>query len=252
MPIASSMQARLAGRVLPLFRSPSPTHDGEEREFDASLQRQFVRLAVIGACLMLVATVGWWPTDSWLLPDEATVAAFSRLRRNATAVELLALVSFVALWRRPAPMGFVGPAFYALLLGVFAEALGTLGEAGLGWYANALIGVAPAALAPVRPMARLLGTAAIAAALPVGFFGLHPENLSLAGAPGQLSFSVFTFLLTLVLGEAAYRSTRRAFLQKRATDLANSRLAALTEGSPPSWMSTPARSATTSPTYGAS
>jgi signal transduction histidine kinase len=216
-----------------LYPAPpgSPEDDVAFGLFTARLTRQ---LGLVGAVLMLVATVGWWPLDAVVLRAEADVAAFSRLRQHGVAVELLSLIVLARMPARPPWLQGVAIALYALLLFVFGEALGgaalaPAGHGGLLWLADAWLGVVPLAILPLPLAGRVIGVAVVGGALAAGFFAAHPGNLELPGAWSQLSFGVFAAAFTVAAGETSYRVTRRAFFERKALDRARAALEALTD-----------------------
>lgn len=201
-------------RVPHLTAWKDPTVEDEE-----ALLRFTRELAVDLSFVALVGIVGfqclWWPLDTWIGPDEHYVAAFSRLRPVVVvqATAMLALVSFTAWARRH--ILYLAPAMYAVIMLTLGDALGSLGEAGVVWFADANVGILTLILLPVSLRVRMVVMVANALALFAGFFLFHRENLAGALAPGQMSFLLFTTVFSVVMGDVFYRTIRRGFFQQR-------------------------------------
>lgn len=225
---ATSIVARLQALLPPLLR-PVPATPDDERAFDAyavSLTRQ---LGLLSSVVMVAFTAGWWLLDPLVMPDARNMEVFARLRVRALAVEVLALGVFLWVPMR-GPSAFVwATAAYAGLLAAIGYSLGELGGPDLSWLANAYLGLVPIALMPVRLRGRVAATTTLAIALLGAFFLPFPANQELPRVAGQLSFVVFAVLLTVVLGEASLRITRRAFFERQAASRATERLAKLTD-----------------------
>ncbi|MCA9648163.1 MAG: sensor histidine kinase [Myxococcales bacterium] len=185
------------------------------------------QLSVVGAGLLLVATVLWWPLDSFVLPDPGHVQGFFWLRVRAIGIELGVLLGLVfsRSLRRHALL--VGPLGLTLLLGTFGYSLGQIPARDHNAFSDALLGIVPFALTPVAFKPRLAWTLSAAGALIGGYFLLNPARWSVPGAAMQTSFACFAAVLTAVIGEVGYRVTRRSFFQRRELDAANARLAAM-------------------------
>ncbi len=188
-------------------------------EDEAALLRFTRELAVD---LSFVALLGiltfqalWWPLDRWIGPDEQFVVAFSRLRTVvvAQAAGMLALVSFTAWARRHILV--LAPAMYAVIMGTLGDALGSLGERGVVWLADANVGLLTLILLPVSLPVRVPIMVTNGLAMFCGFFLMHPDNLEGDLAPGQMSFLLFTTVFSIVMGDVFYRTIRRGFFQQR-------------------------------------
>jgi signal transduction histidine kinase len=149
---------------------------------------------------------------------------------RALAVEFVCIAVLVMVPVRGATLRVLSAFFPALLLFAMGSALGSLGDRGEPWLANAWLGVVPSAFIPLRFGPRVLATTCIAAALPAGFFLPHMDVAgTVPTALGQLSFGGFAVVFTVVAGEIWYRVTRTAFFERRALDVANGQLAAMTD-----------------------
>ncbi|MCB9666121.1 MAG: sensor histidine kinase [Alphaproteobacteria bacterium] len=216
-----------------LLRAQPVGSPADEAAFDVYRRAVTKQFGILGSVVMLVATLGWWPLDAWVLPQGADAAAFARMRLHAAGVEVVALGVMAAI---PATSRAVLPAavlLYAALLGSMGEALGHAGtpeapEAALPWLADAWIGILPLAFVPLRLGWRVPGTLLVAAALGGGFFAARPGNVDLPGAWAQVSFGLFAVLFSLVVGEGLLRLTRRGFFERLALDRAKSELEGLT------------------------
>lgn len=222
------LRERLARLVPPMLRAVRGSAE-DEAAFDAYRTTMTTHLGVLASVIIFLFTVIWWPTDPLVMPDERHVAVFFDLRVRAVVVEVAALLVF-AVWRPGGRVPLVAaPLFYAALMATFGYSLGELGGPDLTWLANAYLGVVPAAFIPLRLPGRLLGTAIIAAALPLAFFLPFPANWAAPTAQGQVSFLVFAALFTVAIGELYLRIMRRAFFDRRAADATSAELAALTD-----------------------
>lgn len=203
----------------------TPAAPEDERAFEAWAIALIGQLAIVGALLMIGATAGWWPIDRWVIPGDGPRDAFAAMRTRALVVEVLTLALFAGLApvRRAALV--TGPIAYALLLFAFGWSLGEAGPVAIPWLADAMIGVVPTALMPLRLARRAVVTPLIAAALGAGFVLARPDNLRAPGTSAQLSFLVFDVLLTMFAGELLYRVLRNAFVQQRVLERATTRLA---------------------------
>lgn len=203
---------RLRVPHLTAWRDPTDEDEDALLRFtrELAVDLSFVALMGIVAFQLL-----WWPLDTWIGPDEHYVVAFSRLRTVVLgqAIAMLALVSFTA-WARRYIL-CLAPVMYAVIMLTLGDALGSLGEPGVVWFADANVGLLTLILLPVSLGVRVLVMVANAAALFSGFFLIHPDNLTGALAPGQMSFLLFTTVFSVVMGDVFYRTIRRGFFQQR-------------------------------------
>lgn len=216
--------------VLPPLLQHVPARSADdERAFEAYAAQLTAQLGVLTAAAMLVFTLAWWPVDRLVERAPAHIAAFSTLRTRAVLIEAaggLAMLRWPWAQRHATTLAAV---FFAAFLGSVGHALGALGGAGLGYLADACLGVVPVAFVPMPFSRRVPSTALVGAALAAGFFLPFPANAGVEGAAAQGSFIVFAVLFSLTVGELTERVTRRAFFQRRELDRANASLAALTD-----------------------
>lgn len=209
-----------------LLRPPPHRSDEREAEFarhNAALSRQ---LALVASGLIIAAALLWWPLDGIVLPAGRTRDAFASLRTGILLLLVPALLVLLAF--RPGFLGMValGTTIVASFLGIVGYHLGSIGGSDLGWFGDACMGLLAIAWIPMPLAWRVSSTALVGGALAFGYFGLHPGNLEMPGAGGQLSFVGFAVALAILLGEAWYRVTRRAFFVQLDLADANERLAA--------------------------
>lgn len=221
---------RLNDRLSPSpLTTPAAASDAEAAVGLARAQAAVAEaLAVPGALFLLAATVVWWPLDAWVMPTGAFEEGFRAMRLRAVAVELVAVIGFVASRELRALAIHVVPLLYTIWVGLVGEALGGIASDDLTPLADAWMAMVPLVILPQAFAIRLAWVLASAAALVGGYFGLHPAKLEVAGAAMQLSFGVFAVALTAALGEMSYRVFRYGYFQQRARDQANAELAAMT------------------------
>ncbi len=184
--------------------------------FDRTMREWAAHIAMWLPLFFLGAIFVWWPIDHLVAPDEAYVEVFRDMRLAAG----LAFTAYALLFRFSAAARervlVIGALAYALTLAVVGYSVGRLGPNGILWLADAYISVVPAALIPLSLPRRVAATVFVTSALPAGFFLLHPENLSIPGAAGQISFAAFAALLSILIGEVMLRTVRRSFMQGRS------------------------------------
>ncbi|HMV69279.1 MAG TPA: sensor histidine kinase, partial [Myxococcota bacterium] len=113
----------------------------------------------------------------------------------------------------------VGPITSAAVAAQIGAALGPLGVDGAPWYADALIAPIPIAMLPLPLGRRLLATGPTSVALAASWVATAPDGRTATTyMAGQLSFSLFSWLLTVVMGELFYRTVRRSYFQQRQLD----------------------------------
>lgn len=238
-PVADALLPRLrTARVLnvarerllpPLLRrvhADSPEDEAAFWQHAATLTRQ---MGLAACLLMFVATVAWWPVDLLVFDDPEVRSGFGAMR---TRVSVLLVAMFGALVvHRPRPVMTVALSVfgYGAVLVAFGYSLGAIGPGSLPWLADAFLGVVPTVLIPMPLRWRFPSVLVIGACLAAGYFAPFPDNLAEAGALAQLSYLCFAVLFSVAVGEAMTRITRRAWFERQALDVANARLAHLTE-----------------------
>ncbi|MBA3546299.1 MAG: sensor histidine kinase [Nannocystis sp.] len=197
---------------------------------DAAFTRHAVELAadyvVLGAGVMMVAILVWWPVDALVWSDTHYLAELAAMRVHGLIVMGTALALFLGSRqvRRASRLG--APLVLAALLVCIGHALGRINGTDLSWFADAIFGVLTLALVPMRFGPRVAATLLVAFSLPAGFVAADPRNIHTPGLGGQLSFLVFAAFATVVVGEMTYRVVRRGFLQQLALSRARAALAA--------------------------
>jgi len=215
----------LSPRIGPVDAS-RPTAEGERAhaEHTAVLMR---RMGIIGAAVVMVATLVWWPLDGVLMADAAHRDAFFVLRLRAVAVTAIGIALLAVHRPRPIATATLGTAVYAVFMAAIGASLARITPADLALFADASVGIVPMVLAPMRAVHRALATFVVGLALALGFFGTEPAHLAAPGAGVQISFLVFTCMLTIALGSVLTHVDRARFFERRALDEANARLAEL-------------------------
>ncbi|MBT9554507.1 MAG: sensor histidine kinase [Myxococcales bacterium] len=189
--------------------------EGEQAFFEQT-QRLALNQSIIGSLFVCVSVLFWWPLDASVSPSALGVEALSQVRWAALAIALAALVVYTSsAWARRQAL-WLTPVFFAMAFVVCGYQVGKLGGPDQPWHANGLVTIVPIALLPLSFGPRVVATALNHGAFAFGFFVMNPENLHHPMASGQLSFTVFAYLLTVATGEVLYRSMRGAFLQRRA------------------------------------
>lgn len=201
------------------------------REDEAAFERHAVALTshygVLGSGFMIVAILVWWPIDRLVQPDARQLEGFARLREAGMIVELATLGAFLLSRRVRSASLVTGPIACAAFLGCTGYFLGRM-SGDLVWLADAMIGILPLALVPMRFARRVVTSLLVGLALPAGFFFPFPDNWRAPAARGQWSFSLFSIAGSLLLGEMLLRVLRRSFFQQRALDRARAGLSDLT------------------------
>jgi len=198
--------------------------EGELAYFEHT-QRLALNQSILGSLFVCASVLFWWPLDESVHPSPLGVNAFSKMRLAALAIAVVALAVY-STWasaRRQAL--WLTPVFYATAFGVCGYNMGLIGGPAEPWYANGLVTIVPIALLPLALLPRIVATALNHGAFAFGFFVLNPRNLQDPMAGGQLSFTVFAYVLTVATGDVLYRSMRSAFLQRRALQGARRALA---------------------------
>lgn len=212
---------------MPHLRPPADVTAEDEAAFDRYAVDLTAGYGVLGASFVLAVILVWWPVDRIVRPDGGYVEGFAFMRAWGFLIAAVTLGAFLgsSLVRRAALVAV--PLCHATLLGWIGYSLGRMGGGELSWLADAILGMVPAALLPLRLGPRVMATSFIGLSLTLGFFLPFPENRRAPAAMGQLSFVVFAALTAVALGEVLYRVLRRSFLQQRSIDRARGELAAL-------------------------
>ena len=213
--------------MLPELLRPTPRRAEHEEaaftEHNAELSRQ---LALAGASLIILAIVLWWPLDDVVIPEGPARGAFAQLRTGSLWLLVPAFAVFAWLRLPPRPTLLLATSSIAGFMGVVGYSLGGIGGDDFGWFGDACLGALATAWIPMTLGWRVATTAMVGSALAIGYFGLHPANLERVGAWGQLSFLGFAVAFAVVVGEAWYRVTRKAFFAQHDLADANDKLAA--------------------------
>ncbi len=201
----------------------------DDAAFDVYAAEVVAQFAVFASLLLLFGTLAWWPLDALVWPEDRFAPAFFWLRVRASAVELLSLALFIASSHARRHSLVVAPFMYVLFVASIGYSLGELGGPDLTWLADGALAVLPPVLLPLRLRARLVVTAAVAAALMGGFILPFEANRAVPTIAAQVAFLAFASLSSVLAGALATRFTRQNFFQKRELDKANAALARLTD-----------------------
>ncbi len=213
--------------MLPELLHPTPRRSAdEEAAFDRHNAEMIGQVGLVGSGLIVAAIVLWWPLDGLVVPDGPAREAFTQLRVGSLWVLVPAFAAFWSLRLRPEAMAGLATLTVAGFLTVVGHALGGIPGEDLGWFGDACLGALPLAWIPMTLGRRIVSTSLVGIGLAGGYFGLHPANLEISGAWGQLSFLVFAVVFSIVVGEAWYRVTRKAFFVQLDLSGANDNLAA--------------------------
>jgi len=210
-------------------------HLGSPRDVTAEDEDAFARhtvdltadYAVLGSGFMVMAIFIWWPIDLLVGPDDRYLEAFAAMRTRGLVLMGTTLALFLCSNRARRAARVVGPLAYAALMGCIGYSLGEMGSSELSWFGNAILGVVPASLIPLRLLPRIAVTLLIGLSLPASFFFVAPDAWGAPAGPGQLSFVLFAILVTIIVGEVLHRVLRRSFFEQRALDRARERLSEL-------------------------
>lgn len=214
-----------APRVKQTNTPRAPEDEAALREYGAKIVRQY---GILVTGLLLVFTLLRWPLDLVLLAD-ADRATMTSARLSGIAVLCLALIVFA--WVKPRSRGASMTAMlsYAAFVGLSGYWYCRLGPEQAYVVKNFAVGVVPAALIPAELRIRALGTTCVALALYLAFELGSPSELPLALALERVTFFLFATLLTIVVGEASYRTTRVIFFERRDAQRTRQELAHLTD-----------------------
>lgn len=220
--IAERLLSR-AAPAIPIAAVP-PEDEAAFRRYRVELT---ARYATLGPALMILFILVWWPLDGIVMPDARYVGEFAILRTRGLVLESATLALFLGSQRARSASLFLGPVAYGALLGCIGYSLGHLGGSDLAWLADAFVGVLPFALFPVRLELRVVATLLVGLCLPVGYFLPFPDNWHSSAVRGQVSFVLFSIVVTTAMGDMLYRVLRRSFFQQRSLQRARVVLAEL-------------------------
>lgn len=209
------------------LRSPRFVSAEDEDAFERRSVDLTADYGVLGSGFMLMAILVWWPIDLLVGPDAGYLEAFAVMRTRGLILMGTTLALFLCSHRARRAARLVGPIAYAALMGCIGYSLGEMGGSDLSWFGNAILGIVPASLLPLRLVPRILVTLLIGLSLPASFFFAAPDAWSAPAAPGQLSFVLFAILVTVVVGEVLHRVLRHSFFKQRALDRMRGRLSEL-------------------------
>lgn len=199
--------------------APWPTGSPEDEAAFLHWTRELTaNYTLLATSFMLFAILLWWVADTMVLPDYRHMQVFAELRLRAAAVMSLAVLALGMSNAARRQALVIAPLLSLLVCAIIGWTIGGLGPESVVWYANALIAPIPSAMVPVALGWRALSTAPACFALAGTWLLRAPGNLQSAFTPSQLSFTLFIWLFTMIMGELFYRTVRRSFFQQRAID----------------------------------
>ena len=194
----------------------SPASASAKEAFVAYSAQRMITQCGISIIVSAAFALLWWPTDPWILgPIGGVVPMFALLRGIIVGFGVLYfLIVHVIGWRRHALTVF--SVMGLLTLFAIGGGMSQLGGPDRPWlYFSYVFPFVTMAL-PLRPMPRLLLTAAFATANIIGILVFEPEHLHSEYAPMMLSFLLAVIFASVLAGNTLYLAVRDSFLQSRA------------------------------------
>lgn len=200
-------------------------------EFRARFTRQ---LGLAASAILAVGTLFWWPLDRFVLPYPGDTEGFARLRFLTLVLAGGVAATFLRSgrswrWTCSASMIWI-LSFQATIGWCVGSVPGGWVDGGvptrLLWLADAWLAIIPVALLPISLTTRIWFTSLSAVCMAMAFV-LGSGGAPGAGLPSQLSFALFSTVVSVSIGELTFRLIRRTFMERTELALARQQLETL-------------------------